>query len=317
MKTPNESINRLLLEDPFVFLSYAKEDQSRVLKFYHKLFADNLKPWMDVHNIPPGYEWANLISNTIRKSRFFLVFLSNKSVNKTGFIQKEITDALKVVETQPEGQVFVIPVRLEECDVPERIAKWHWIDIYKYGGYKKLRDTLIHRLGSTYRLPTPHRIHDDIAETPEFKLKSDYLIYEHFAQISSFVYGKISARKYVISDGRFLETRSSIPSSFMKLKSSCSRFSKLSAEAFQRVMPASSVYRHEANKIVSVQKSDELRLSLRCQKEKLVVGVNPFYWNYFQLRFPDSTGYIFSPESPIIFEKYSEIVALIMPMRLT
>ena len=317
MKTPTERVSKLFLDDPFIFISYGKEDRQKVLKSYDRLVADNLKPWMDVHNIPPGYVWANLISTTIKKSRFFLVFLSNKSVGKTGFIQKEISDALKVVETQPEGQVYVIPIRLEECDVPERLAKWHWIDIYKYGGYNRLKDTLIYRLGSLYQPATPNRVPDFKPESPSFEAASDYLIYKHFSSKGAFIYGRLDNRKVAMSDGCFLEIRSSVPKSFLKLKPSCSRFAKLSSEALHRVFPSAESYRHEDHKVSLIEKhKDNWRLVLKSKSGKQIVGVNPFYWNYMQLRFPNAVSYLIAPLSPIVFEENNKIVGLIMPMAL-
>jgi hypothetical protein len=39
-------------------------------------------------------------------------------VTKTGFVQKEIKIAPDAADEQPEGRIYIIPVRLEDCDVP-------------------------------------------------------------------------------------------------------------------------------------------------------------------------------------------------------
>src|SRR5580700_2655316 len=61
----------------------------------------------------------------------FLMFLSRYSLNKRGIIQKEIKTALKKAEEFLPGDIFIVPIVLERCDVPDVLAKWHWIDTQK------------------------------------------------------------------------------------------------------------------------------------------------------------------------------------------
>jgi hypothetical protein len=39
---------------------------------------------------------------------------------------------------QPEGIAFLIPVRLEECEVPHGMRRWQSVDLFKEGGYERL-----------------------------------------------------------------------------------------------------------------------------------------------------------------------------------
>jgi hypothetical protein len=55
--------------------------------------------------------------------------------------------ALDVADTQPDGSVFLIPLRLEECEVPERLRRWHWVDLFEERGYERLVKALSVRLG--------------------------------------------------------------------------------------------------------------------------------------------------------------------------
>jgi hypothetical protein len=38
---------------------------------------------------------------------------------------------------------FIIPLRFEECEVPKRLAKWHWEDHFKENWYSRLMDLAI------------------------------------------------------------------------------------------------------------------------------------------------------------------------------
>lgn len=71
-----------------------------------------------------------------------LICLSEKAINKAGYVQKEIKYALDVADEQPEGSIFLIPVRLEECGVPPRLSRWHWVDCFEERGYGRLLNAL-------------------------------------------------------------------------------------------------------------------------------------------------------------------------------
>ena len=64
--------------------------------------------------------------------------ISGRSSTKAGFVQKEIRQALDVADEQPEGTIFLIPLRLEDCDVPERLRRWQWVNWFEDGGYARL-----------------------------------------------------------------------------------------------------------------------------------------------------------------------------------
>jgi len=69
------NVNRLPLDDPLVFISYAKEDRTRALKLYRRLSDENLRPWLDRYHLRPGQEWESVIPRIIKRSRFFIVLI--------------------------------------------------------------------------------------------------------------------------------------------------------------------------------------------------------------------------------------------------
>jgi hypothetical protein len=131
-----------------VFLCHASEDKKIILELYSQLREDNFDPWLDEEDILPGQEWKNEIEKAVRACDIVLVCLSNKSISKTGFVQREIKIALDITDEQPENTIFLIPLKLEECTIPDRIKKWQWVEYYKTGGYQKLIKALNHRANS-------------------------------------------------------------------------------------------------------------------------------------------------------------------------
>jgi len=124
------------------FLCHSSGDKAAVRDLYLRLKADGFLPWLDEENLIAGQDWEREIRKAVRQSDTVIVCLSRNSINKTGFIQKELKYALDVADEQPEGSIFIIPLRLEQCDVPERLAKWHWINYFEDNAHERLVQAL-------------------------------------------------------------------------------------------------------------------------------------------------------------------------------
>ena len=121
-----------------IFLSYTRADEAQVKQLYHKLKAEGFSPWMDTEDLLPGQKFEYHIRQAIRDSDFFLACLSCNSVNRRGVIQREINEALDVLQEKLDEDIYLIPVRLEACDVPERLRAFHWADLHTDNGFDKL-----------------------------------------------------------------------------------------------------------------------------------------------------------------------------------
>jgi CHASE2 domain-containing sensor protein len=125
-----------------LFLCHANGDKPAVRELYRRLRADGFDPWLDEENILPGNDWRRETAAAISKSDMVLVCLSRASVNKRGFAQREVKYALDTAEEQPEGSIFIIPLKLDECEVPGRLSHLHWVNLFESDGYEKLLASL-------------------------------------------------------------------------------------------------------------------------------------------------------------------------------
>lgn len=117
---------------PQLFLSYAREDRPAARRLYQALCEHTFNVWFDEVSLVAGQNWMAAICNAIRQSNFFLALLSDASVSKHGFVQKEIREALRVIEGVPEGRTSIIPVRLNECQPSYTwLRQLHWIDLFE------------------------------------------------------------------------------------------------------------------------------------------------------------------------------------------
>jgi len=130
-----------------VFLCHSSADKPAVRDLYRRLSADGFAPWLDEENLMAGQDWEYEIRGAIRRSDVVVVCLS-AAIDKAGYLHKEITNVLDVADEQPEGAIFLIPARLEECAVPRRLGRWHYVDLYRPEGYEKLIRALWHRAGA-------------------------------------------------------------------------------------------------------------------------------------------------------------------------
>lgn len=145
-------------EEVRLFLSYARNDHDKVEKLYQDLTDVGFKPWMDTKDILPGEEWRKALNKAISKAHFFLACLSNNSVNKRGVIQDEIKAALETWRQKLEDDIYLIPVRLEKCEVPESLARFQWVDLFEPWGLERLIRALkagMERLGINQSILVP------------------------------------------------------------------------------------------------------------------------------------------------------------------
>lgn len=132
-----------------IFLCHSSGDKQPVRDVYAKLKNDGFTPWLDEEDLLPGQNWNLEIRKAVRDTDIVLVFLSNDSVSKRGYVQKEIKMALDVADEQLEGDIFIIPLKLEPCDIPDRLSHCHWVDYYpdtnRDAAYERLKRALLAR----------------------------------------------------------------------------------------------------------------------------------------------------------------------------
>jgi formylglycine-generating enzyme required for sulfatase activity len=128
-----DSTNRSLK----VFLCHASADKPVVRKLYRYLRSKGMDPWLDSEKLLPGENWKIEISKALFESDVIVVCLSKNSVTKEGYVQSEIAFALDKALEKPAGTIFIIPAKLEECNVPTRLSPYQWVDLYR-DGYKRL-----------------------------------------------------------------------------------------------------------------------------------------------------------------------------------
>jgi hypothetical protein len=116
---------------PQVFVAYAVEDLHVARRLCAALARAGCSPWLDKDKLLPGQNRPRAIERAIEISDAFLACFSPRSTPKRGQFQCELRYALDCARRLPLDHPFVIPVRLEPCAVPRKVAEQiQYVDLF-------------------------------------------------------------------------------------------------------------------------------------------------------------------------------------------
>jgi hypothetical protein len=114
-----------------VFLCHSSQDKPIVRELYQRLNAEGwIDPWLDEEKLLPGQDWDMEIEKAVEAADAVIVCLSKNSVSKEGYIQKEFRYVLDIALEKPEDTIFIIPIRLDDCQIPRRIRSWQYVNYF-------------------------------------------------------------------------------------------------------------------------------------------------------------------------------------------
>ncbi len=117
--------------EPRVFIAYVQEDLSLIKKLYHAFERYGFRPWLDKKKLLPGQNWPRAIETAIQTSDFFVACFSRRAASKRGSFHSELRYALNCAAKVPLDEIFFIPLRLDDCVVPHRIARQvQYLDLF-------------------------------------------------------------------------------------------------------------------------------------------------------------------------------------------
>jgi hypothetical protein len=140
------------------FISYASNDRARVKPIWKRLQQDfpGVQFWFDDNELLPGQTWDLEIQKAKDKANGMILFLSDTSVNKEGYVQREFKWAVRRMDEMPDGHSFLFPVKLEPCEIPYTMRQWQACDLFGDDeGYQKLKKALLARLDYLRKIKTP------------------------------------------------------------------------------------------------------------------------------------------------------------------
>jgi predicted Rossmann-fold nucleotide-binding protein len=118
-----------------VFLCHASQDKQVVRELSGRLASEGwIDPWLDEKKLLPGQNWRFKIEEAVETSDIVIVCVSSTSVTKEGFVQKELRYATDIALEKPDETIFLIPLRLDDCETPRGLRSYQRVDYF--GGRK-------------------------------------------------------------------------------------------------------------------------------------------------------------------------------------
>jgi outer membrane protein assembly factor BamB len=122
-----------------IFISYIRDDTSLVENLCAELNKQGINVWIDRENLYPGQRWRQAIRRAIRDGAYFVACFSTKYAMKTKtYMNEEILLAIEELRQRPTDRVWFIPVKLSECEIPDRdigggetLNDLHYVELYE------------------------------------------------------------------------------------------------------------------------------------------------------------------------------------------
>jgi len=143
---------------PKVFVTYVQEDVAAAERLYRDFLARGYDPWLDRKKLLPGQNWPRAIERAIEVSDYFVPCFSRRATVKRGWFQCELRYALDCAGRVPPGEIYLIPVRLEQCQVPARVSREiQYVDLFPDWdrGFRRILAAMRRRVGQARPLRGP------------------------------------------------------------------------------------------------------------------------------------------------------------------
>jgi len=140
---------------PKVFISHASEDKPFVREFAKRLRDNGVDAWVDEWEILPGDKLIDKIfEQGIGQCDAFIIVLSQNSVKKPWVVEELDAALVKRIEQQTR----IIPIRIDDCEVPVALQATAWINIDPRSNYDaELHKVLSSIFGVTAKPPIGER----------------------------------------------------------------------------------------------------------------------------------------------------------------
>jgi CheY-like chemotaxis protein len=145
---------------PTIFLSYASPDLARVTPYFEHLQARGFEVWMDCKKLKAGQHWGSEIRRALDEAAVIVVFVSANSIDRRGYVQREIKIALEKAEEKLLSDIYLIPVIIDDnVEIPVALKHLHCINAREGDAFAAIEDALKYQLDiiSGYLLATKNQ----------------------------------------------------------------------------------------------------------------------------------------------------------------
>ncbi len=124
-----------------IFISYAREDLKYAISIKTLLENDGHKVWIDFANGKPGAFFKKEIRDKLNTVDFVVFLLSKESIKPNRVVAEELAIVIDLQRNFDEECIFLIAIKINNCDIPEVLTGQTWLE-FTDEGKGKLRDII-------------------------------------------------------------------------------------------------------------------------------------------------------------------------------
>lgn len=155
-------------EHPKVFVSHASEDKDRFARpFALRLRGEGIDAWFDEWEIAPGHSLVDKIfEEGLKNASAVIIVLSNTSVSKP-WVREELNTS---VVNRITRQTRIIPVIIDDCEVPESLRSILYVKIDDLSNYDAAFRRVVNAIYEVSEKPplgpTPRHVQSQVEKMP-------------------------------------------------------------------------------------------------------------------------------------------------------
>lgn len=135
------------MDQPFqIFISYARPDREKAEEIYKRLEKEGFDPWLDSRKIKGGQNWDFEIKRSLDRSSIVVIIWSENSRDRRGYVQREIKIALDKLQEKLIDDIFIIPILMNNIDIPDQLKDIHFLMGDSPTFYKELIESISHQI---------------------------------------------------------------------------------------------------------------------------------------------------------------------------
>lgn len=190
-----------------IFLGYPSEYQAVAREIYGFLKSAGDEVWFDKVSLIAGTDWDKEREKGQCEADLVVHLCSEAILKRPGVVNREIRQTLRLVEDQPLGSLYVIPIRLGQIKMPVELTRFQYFD-FDNGWKERLSEGVEKRRaqlsGEVPETPKPPQIieekplpglqkveFDDI--TDGYECRGEYLHYDEEGLYWTLVNGALAA----------------------------------------------------------------------------------------------------------------------------
>jgi len=189
-----------------IFLGYPSEHEKTAWEVYNFLKSKGDEVWFDKASLVAGTDWDQERSEGQRQAELAVHLCSEAILERAGVVNREIRQTLRLVEDQPLGSLYVIPIRLEPIKLPVELTRFQYFDFGNgwqhrlSDGVEKRRAQLAAEATESPKLPVVEESSLEGSQKVEFEeitelyeCRGEYLRYEEDGLYWTYLNGAIAS----------------------------------------------------------------------------------------------------------------------------